>query len=86
VPPDIATERPRAPQITLGVDASTATIHTRLPGDLTPRVRVRVCVLELSLAEDARQREWPQEVKRHCGMAQRIECLLTDLGELAQPS
>lgn len=46
----------------------------------TPRLRERHR-LELSLAEDARQRSWPREVERHCSVARRIEQLLTDLGE-----
>jgi integrase len=38
-------------------------------------------MLELSLAEDARERAWPREVERHCGIAKRIEQLLGDLAE-----
>jgi integrase len=37
--------------------------------------------LELTLAEDARERAWPREVERHCGIAKRIEQLLGDLDE-----
>jgi hypothetical protein len=37
--------------------------------------------LELSLADDARERTWPREVERHCAIARRIEQLLADLGE-----
>ena len=37
--------------------------------------------LELSLAGDARNRDWPREIERHCGIARRIEQLLSDLGE-----
>jgi integrase len=37
--------------------------------------------LELSLADDARNRGWPREVERHCGIPRRIEQLLSDLGE-----
>ena len=37
--------------------------------------------LELTLADDARERAWPREVERHCGIARRVEQLLTDLGE-----
>jgi len=44
-----------------------------------PRLRERHR-LELGLAEDARKRHWPAEVQRHCGVAKRIECLLSDLG------
>ncbi|MBN8903741.1 MAG: tyrosine-type recombinase/integrase [Rhodospirillales bacterium] len=43
-----------------------------------PRERHR---LELSLADDARERSWPREVERHCSVAHRIEQLLTDLGQ-----
>lgn len=45
-----------------------------------PRLRERHRV-ELSLAEDARERTWPREVERHCAIARRIEQLLSDLGE-----
>jgi integrase len=45
-----------------------------------PRLRERHC-LELSLANDARERTWPREVERHCAIARRIEQLLSDLGE-----
>jgi len=45
-----------------------------------PRLRERHR-LELSLADDARERSWPREVERHCSVARRIEQLLTDLGE-----
>jgi integrase len=45
-----------------------------------PRLRERH-QLELTLAEDARKRKWPQEIQRHCGIAKRIECLLADLGQ-----
>jgi integrase len=45
-----------------------------------PRLRERHA-LELGLAEDARKRRWPAEVQRHCGVAKRIECLLSDLGQ-----
>jgi integrase len=37
--------------------------------------------LEVSLADDARERTWPREVERHCAIARRIEQLLSDLGE-----
>ena len=47
-----------------------------------PRLRERR-TLELSLADDARERAWPREVERHCGIARRIEQLLSDLGEAA---
>jgi integrase len=45
-----------------------------------PRLRERHR-LEVSLADDARERSWPREVERHCSVARRIEQLLTDLGE-----
>jgi len=45
-----------------------------------PRLRERRD-LELTLADDARERAWPREVERHCGIARRIELLLSDLGE-----
>jgi hypothetical protein len=45
-----------------------------------PRLRERRR-LELSLADDARERTWPREVERHCAIARRIEQLLSDLGE-----
>jgi integrase len=45
-----------------------------------PRLRERHC-LELTLAEDARQRQWTREVERHSGIARRVENLLADLGE-----
>ena len=45
-----------------------------------PRLRERRA-LELTLADDARERAWPREVERHGGIARRIEQLLTDLGE-----
>ena len=45
-----------------------------------PRLRERHR-LELSLADDARERTWPREVERHCAIARRIEQLLSDLGE-----
>jgi hypothetical protein len=48
-----------------------------------PRLRERRD-LELTLAEDARKRAWPREVERHCGIANRIEQLLEDLGEAAE--
>jgi hypothetical protein len=51
----------------------------------TPRLRERRR-LELSLAEDARQRTWPREAERHCTIALRIEQLLSDLGEEAARS
>jgi len=38
-------------------------------------------VLELELAEDARERRRTREVERHCGIARRIESILIDLGE-----
>ncbi|VDC50062.1 tyrosine-type recombinase/integrase [Brevundimonas mediterranea] len=44
-----------------------------------PRLRERHR-LELSLADDARERSWPREVERHCAVARRVEQLLTDLG------
>lgn len=44
-----------------------------------PRLRERR-ELELKLAHDARERAWPREVERHCGVARRIERLLADLG------
>jgi integrase len=47
-----------------------------------PRLRERRR-LELSLADDARQRTWPREAERHCAIARRIEQLLLDLGEEA---
>lgn len=43
-----------------------------------PRLRERR-ELELSLANDARERAWPREVERHCRVADRIERLLADL-------
>lgn len=46
-----------------------------------PRLRERR-TLELTLADDARERAWPHEVERHCGIARRIEQLLCDLGEV----
>ena len=49
-----------------------------------PRLRERH-QLELALAEDARKREWPREIQRHCGIAKRIESLLADLGQPMQP-
>ena len=45
-----------------------------------PRLRERHR-LELSLADDAKERSWPREVERHCAVARRIEQLLGDLGE-----
>ena len=45
-----------------------------------PRLRERHR-LELRLAEDARDRKWARDVERHSKIAQRIERLLTDLGE-----
>jgi hypothetical protein len=50
-----------------------------------PRLRERH-ELELTLAEDARKREWSQEIQRHRGVAKRIECLLADLGQPIQPA
>lgn len=50
-----------------------------------PRLQERHA-LELRLAEDARKRQWPAEVKRHCGVATRIEGLLKDLGRPIPPS
>ena len=47
-----------------------------------PRLRERH-KLELSLADDARERSWPREAERHCSVARRIEQLLADLGERA---
>ena len=44
-----------------------------------PRLRERHR-LELSLADDARERAWPREIERHCAVARRIEQLLADLG------
>jgi integrase len=46
-----------------------------------PRLRERRR-LEMSLADDARNRAWPREVERHCAIARRIESLLSELGEL----
>jgi integrase len=40
--------------------------------------------LELTLADDARERAWPREVERHCGIARRIEQLLSELGGAAE--
>ncbi|WP_262032118.1 tyrosine-type recombinase/integrase [Microvirga sp. Mcv34] len=37
--------------------------------------------VELRLADDARSRDWPREVERHCAVAARIERLLADMGE-----
>jgi integrase len=45
-----------------------------------PRLRERRA-LELTLADDARERAWTREAERHCGIARRIEQLLSDLGE-----
>lgn len=45
-----------------------------------PRLRERHR-LEMSLADDARERSWPREVERHCAVARRIAQLLSDLGE-----
>jgi hypothetical protein len=45
-----------------------------------PRLRERR-LLELTLADDARERVWTREAERHCGIARRIEQLLSDLGE-----
>src|ERR1700693_4016510 len=42
-----------------------------------PRLRERRR-LELSLADDGRERTWPREVERHCAVARRIEQLLSD--------
>lgn len=44
-----------------------------------PRLRERH-KLELTLAEDSRERGWPREVERHRCTAARIEKLLSDLG------
>jgi hypothetical protein len=46
----------------------------------TSRLRERHSV-ELRLADDARSRDWPREVERHCAVAARIERLLADMGE-----
>ncbi|MGE8944045.1 tyrosine-type recombinase/integrase [Leptospira interrogans] len=48
-----------------------------------PRLRERRKV-ELGLADDARERDWPREVERHCSIARRIEQLLVDLGEVTE--
>jgi Phage integrase family len=45
-----------------------------------PRLRERR-IVELALAVDARERGWAREVERHAFVANRIERLLTDLGE-----
>jgi integrase len=45
-----------------------------------PRLRARRLV-ERTLADDATERGWPREVERHHRVAQRIEHLLTELGE-----
>jgi integrase len=45
-----------------------------------PRLRERHSV-ELSLADDATVHGWPREVERHQRTAQRIECLLAELGQ-----
>lgn len=37
--------------------------------------------VEQRLADDARSRDWPREVERHCAVAARIERLLADMGE-----
>jgi len=51
-----------------------------------PRLRERRA-LELTLAGDARERAWTREAERHCGIARRIEQLLSDLGEaMERPS
>jgi integrase len=50
-----------------------------------PRLRERHA-LELILADDARQKQWRREAERHCGIANRIEKLLTDLNEPLEPA
>jgi integrase len=48
--------------------------------DYAPRLRQRL-VVEQELAADAEQRGWGREVERHQRIAQRIRCLLAELGE-----
>jgi integrase len=45
-----------------------------------PRLRERH-ELELTLAQDARERGWPREHERHCAIAHRVSNLLKELGE-----
>jgi hypothetical protein len=46
----------------------------------TARLRERLDV-ELQLVTDARERGWDREVERHQRIAERLRCLLRDLGE-----
>jgi hypothetical protein len=46
----------------------------------SPRLRGRLDV-ELQLVADARERGWDREVERHQRIAERLRCLLRDLGE-----
>lgn len=48
--------------------------------DYAPRLRERL-IVERALAEDAHQRGWTREVERHQRIAERITCLLNELGE-----
>jgi hypothetical protein len=46
----------------------------------TPRLRERLDV-ELQPVTNARERGWDREVERHQRIAERLRCLLRDLGE-----
>jgi hypothetical protein len=48
--------------------------------DYAPRLRQRLKVEE-DLTTDAEQRGWSREAERHQRIAQRIRCLLAELGE-----
>ncbi len=51
--------------------------------DYAPRLRERLTTEEQLIA-DARERDWPREVERHQRVADRIRCLLAELGEPAR--
>ncbi|WP_219826065.1 hypothetical protein [Nonomuraea typhae] len=52
--------------------------------EYAPRLRVRMQV-EQELVQDANQRGWAREAERHTSIARRLQGLLTDLGETADP-
>jgi hypothetical protein len=53
-------------------------------GEYAPRLRARLDV-EQQLTQDADQRGWTREAKRHTAIARRLTGLLTDLGETTAP-
>jgi hypothetical protein len=53
--------------------------------DYAPRLRERLTTEEQLIA-DADERGWPREVERHERIADRIRCLLAEIGEPEPPT